>query len=275
MRASKTLRSKKHGVGTKQKTPNERQEMHISGAEGLYEDPDIYKVVKSYIERAINHPKGKPDKVIITIEDIQRRPKVISALPVATIHCRTPREGTKAVIALLQSSGISERAVDTAFRLIKRGAMRGAAIVAAETGKRLEPDRERGVRVSRLGISEQASKLLSARLSRQRINTDTVKEALVLASKVISRKDILAELCVSDDPHYTTGYVASERLGYIRIPHIKQKGSPEGGRAFFVREDLDIRETIDYLENVPVLIKKISLCRGEISIDEILNSPYQ
>ncbi len=275
MRASKTIRSKKYGVSTKQKTPNEQQAMHISGAEGLYEGPDIHKVVKSYIERAINHPKGKPDKVIITIEDIKQRPKVISALPVATINCRTPREGKKAVIALLQSSGISERAVDTAFGLIKKGTMRGAAVVAAETGKRLEPDRERGVRVSRLGISQQASKLLSARLSRQGINTDTVKEALVLASKVISRKDVLAELCVSDDPDYTIGYVASERFGYIRILHIKHKGSTEGGRAFFVRESPDIAEIMNYLENVPVLIKKISLCRGNISVDEILNSPYQ
>jgi 6-carboxyhexanoate--CoA ligase len=263
MRASKTL----------QKAPNGQQ--HISGAEGLYERLDIHKVVKSYIERAMNHPKGKPDKVIITIEDIKQRPKMISALPVATIHCRTPREGKKAVIALLQSSGISERAVASAFGLIKKGTMRGAAIVAAETGKRLDPDRERGIRVSRLGISQQASKLLSARLARQGINNDTVKEALVLASKVISRKDILAELCVSDDPDYTTGYVSSERFGYIRISHIKHKRSTEGGRAFFVRENPDIEAIMDYLEKAPVLIDRISLCRGNVSIDEILNSPYQ
>jgi 6-carboxyhexanoate--CoA ligase len=263
MRASKAL----------QKAPNGRQ--HISGAEGLYEAPDIHKVVKSYIERAINHPKGKPDKVIITIEDMKERPKAISALPVATIHCRTPREGKKALTALLQSTGISKRAVDIALGLIKKGVMRGAAIVAAETGKRLEPDRERGIRVSRLGISKQASRLLSAGLSRQGINTDTVKEALVLASKVISHKDILAELCISDDPDYTTGYVASKRFGYIRISHIKRKGSAEGGRAFFVREGADINAIMDYLEKAPVSISKISLCKGNVSINEILNSPHQ
>jgi 6-carboxyhexanoate--CoA ligase len=265
MRASKIL----------QKASGEQQTVHISGAEGLYGPADIYKVAKSYIDRAINHPKGKPDKVILTFESIKQRPKTISALPLATINCRTPREAKKAVIALLKLLDISERALDTAFGLIKQGTMRGAAIVTEKTGKRLEPDRGRGIRVSHLGIGKQASTLLSARLSREGINTDTVKEALILASKVISCKGILAELCVSDDPDYTTGYVASGRFGYIRILHIKRKGSAEGGRAFFVREDLDVRSTMDYLENVPVLIKKISLCKGEISIDEILNSPYQ
>ena len=268
MRASKA-------VSAKQKTTNRQKEMHISGAEGLYEDSDIQKVVRSYVERAIHHPKGKPDNIIITIEDIKQRPKLISALSAATINCQTPAEGKNAVIKLLQAVGISKRAIDRAFELIKKGNMRGAAIVAGETGERLDFDTGRGVRVSRLGAGKQASHLLSLRLSRRRINTDAVKEALILASKVASHKDVIAELCVSDDPYYTTGYVASDKFGYIRVPNVKHKGSKIGGRAFFVKEGLDIDEIIDYLEKVPVLIGGISLCRGIVAIDDILNSTYQ
>lgn len=152
--------------------------------------------------------------------------------------------------------------------------MRGAAVVNSESGERLEPDMERGVRVSRLGISKPASKILSSKLSRHRINTDTVKEALILASKVAFCKPMVAELCVSDDPDYTTGYVASKKFGYVRIPHIKSKGSISGGRAFFVNGDADIEEIIHYLEKVPVITGEVSPCRGTLQLNEILNYPY-
>jgi len=171
--------------------------------------------------------------------------------------------------------GISERAMDTAFALIKKDAMRGAAIIASEEGHRLEPDEERGVRVSRVGITGSASKLFSRGLSQHGINTDTVKEALVLASKVISYKDVIAELCISDDPGYTTGYVASKKFGYVRIPQIKRPGSKSGGRAFFVREGSDIPALINYLETMPVLIGKTALCKGTLAIHEIINSSHR
>jgi 6-carboxyhexanoate--CoA ligase len=126
---------------------------------------------------------------------------------------------------------VSDEAVEAAFEVV-RGAsvMRGAALIAATEGNRLEPDPKRGVRTSRLGIEKRARSALARGLARHGINTITVKEALALASKVLSLKDIIAELCVSDDPDYTTGYVATRRLGYVRIPEIKKKGSPRGGR---------------------------------------------
>jgi 6-carboxyhexanoate--CoA ligase len=263
MRASKVLRNPKSS------------EIHISGAEGLYEDGDVQKVVRKYIERAINHPKGRADKIIIRIEETGHEPKEIPALPVATVSCSVPSEAGNIIIRLLQSSGVSRKAVYVAFRSIRKGNMRGAAIVSAEKGIRLDPDRERGVRVSRLGISKEALKLLSSRLSRYGINNDTVKEALVLASKVASGADVIAELCISDDPDYTTGYVASRKFGYMRIPNIKRKGSKIGGRAFFVGEGANTSKIMRYLERNPVLICKAALCRGLISIDEILSSPYQ
>jgi 6-carboxyhexanoate--CoA ligase len=278
MRASKTVKSeqlKAKSQDLKYKTKNSKSpEIHISGAEGIYRKSEIKEIVEQYIERALTHPRGKADKIIITIEDIKQEPKTISALPVATVKNTRPREGKKLARQLLQSSGISKMAIDRAFELIRRDGLRGAAIITAEKGKRLEPERKRGIRVSRLGITKSASKELSSRLSRYGINSETVQEALILASKVSSCKHVLAELCVSDDPNYTTGYVAAKSFGYIRIPHIKDKGSRSGGRAFFVKEETDVGDTIEYLERRPVIIGRVSICKGIIPFDEILNYPY-
>lgn len=267
MRASKTAVSPQSPVAS-------QKEIHISGAEGIYEKSEIQEVVKKYIERALNHPRGKADKIIITIEDIKQEPKTITALPVATIKNTMPGEGKKMARGLLQSSGVSKVAIDRAFELIKKDGMRGAAIITAEKGNRLDPDRERGIRVSRLGITKPALKGLSSRLSRHGINTGTVKEALVLASKVSSCGHVIAELCVSDDPYYTTGYVASKAFGYLRIPNIKSEGSRSGGRAFFVKEGIDAEGIIEYLERLPAIIEKVSLCKGMVSLDEILNRSH-
>jgi len=111
--------------------------------------------------------------------------------------------------------------------------------------------------------------------AKYRINTETVKEAIILSSKLISCKQVIAELCVSDDPDYTTGYVASKKYGYVRIPHIKPKGIRRGGRAFFVHEVIKTEDMIEYLERMPVIIGKASSCRGVKSIDEILDNPHQ
>ncbi len=271
MRASKKVKSQ----DLKYKTKNSKlTEIHISGAEGLHRKSEIKGIVEQYIERAFNHPRGKADRIIITIEDIKQEPKTISALPVVTMKNTIPKQGKKLARQLLQSSGISKMSIDMAFELIKRDCMRGAAIITAEKGKRLEPDRKRGIRVSRLGITKSALKKLSSKLLKYGINTETVKDALILASKVSSCEQVIAELCVSDDPNYTTGYVASKEFGYVRIPHIKNKGSRSGGRAFFVKEGIDVKDIIEYLERRPAIIGKVSFCKGIVPFDEILNHPY-
>jgi 6-carboxyhexanoate--CoA ligase len=278
MRASKQVQSSKFKVKSlKSKIENQKtkiKEIHISGAEGIYRKPEIQKIVKQYIERALNHPRGKADKIVITIEEIREKPKKIPALPIVTVENSSPIEGEKIARKLLQSERISRIAVDRAFELIKKDGMRGAAIITAEKGKRLEPDNDRGIRVSRLGITNLVLKELSTWLTKEGINNETVKDALILASKVLSCDHVVAELCVSDDPNYTTGYVASKDLGYIRIPHIKRNGSKSGGRAFFVKDGTDIRDIIEYLEKRPGIIGKVSLCRGVVSFDEILNLHY-
>ena len=82
------------------------------------------------------------------------------------------------------------------------------------------------------------------------------QEAVVLASKVANAPHILAEICVSDDPGYVTGYVASKKTGYVRITRLKEKNDPNGGRIFLYRGPReDVPRTIAYLEKQKILVR--------------------
>jgi 6-carboxyhexanoate--CoA ligase len=148
--------------------------------------------------------------------------------------------------------------------------MRGAMLMDIE-GVRLEPDLLRGVRVIRMGITQKAAAELSKKLGRLGLNNNTVKEALILASKVHRHRIVLGELCISDDPNYTTGYIATRTHGYIRLPRIKKRGVSYGGRAFFIAGG-EVKELIRYLQRTPVLINDIKPCKGIVTLREILES---
>jgi 6-carboxyhexanoate--CoA ligase len=251
MRASREAKSQQSKV----KRPG-LDEVHISGAEGLYEFSDIEKITKEYLQRAMGHPKGEPDKVVITFEEVRGGPFEASLLPFSTVRCDSPDAARGVIREMLTGAGISRGAVRTGIRIVTaKAAMPGAALIRSESARRAEPDRRRGTRVSRLGIRKDAGKTLARKLARNGINTTTVKEAIVLASKVASCRGVIAELCASDDPDYTTGYVASRVFGYVRIPNIKRKGSVSGGRVFFIDERADVERIIKYLETTPVIMK--------------------
>lgn len=228
---------------------------HISGAEGIYEAGEIEKKAAQYIRRALGHSRGTPDSITVTIEKIYQKPHPVTLLPLRTLESDDTDESAILAEQLLRGLGIADRALHQAFRILRAAdTMRGASLVLCRSGRRVEPDRNRGVRVSLLGLSRSASRSLSGMLARKGLHNRTVKEAIVLASKVASCKGVLAEICISDDPGYTTGYVSSLRTGYVRIPHMKQPGSRSGGRVFFLEENADIGRIISYLEKSPVIV---------------------
>ena len=147
---------------------------------------------------------------------------------------------------LLQGPHISEAAVLKAISLLKSldKSMRGAILVDAITGERLDTG-DRGVRVSHMDSFD----------SHALGDNEHMREALVLASKVQSADGIVGELCWSDDPDYTVGYVACNGV-YHRLTNMKEFGSDIGGRVFFVRSDIDSESVIEYLERAPVLVKR-------------------
>ncbi len=246
-----------------------KQGLHISGAEGIHSRSDISKIVQMYTRRALFHEKGRADEINLIIEELREKTHKISSLPLCTLSTRDPRDVKKSVFKILTSVGITERAVEEAYKSLNIGiTMRGAMLMDID-GVRLEPDLLRGVRVTRMGITGKASATLSRKLSKIDLNNDTVKEALILASKAHKNPMIIGELCISDDPSYTTGYVVTRKYGYIRLPRIKKRGIPYGGRAFFITGG-EVKDLIKYLQKTPVLINQIKPCKGTLTLDGIL-----
>ncbi|MCZ7392161.1 MAG: 6-carboxyhexanoate--CoA ligase [Candidatus Methanoperedens sp.] len=238
----------------------EKDGKHISGAERITGDHEIFSAAQSLIDRALSHEKGKPDFINISLEELKIPIKNITSLPLILTHVRNAAEGRALAGKLLLSLGIPLFCIEKAITLLGNGAaggesMRGAMIMNM-SGERLEPDKYRGIRASRMDITEEASAELARSIKDAGLSSyyAYISEALVLATKVASVNGNIAELCWSDDPSYTAGYVAS-KIGYVRIPHLKPEGDSRGGRVFFV-DGIDLDSYIHEMEKAPVLVNK-------------------
>lgn len=140
--------------------------------------------------------------------------------------------------------------------------MRGAMLVDMRTGQRLDQWGQRGVRVSRMSFADETAAITA--LNTAGYSGVHLEEALVLASKVLSAPGVVGELCISDDPDYTTGYVSYGNT-YHRLHHMKPVGSPLGGRLFFVDATADIAAIKKYLETTVTLVNPPTFSlQGEI-----------
>ncbi|MBF0539198.1 MAG: 6-carboxyhexanoate--CoA ligase [Nitrospirae bacterium] len=256
-------------------------QLHISGAEDICNEDDLHKEAADLILRALNHSRGKPDGITISVERLDIPPRRIRCLPIVTCQVDDQDQGRKALWRLLQDIGIADGIITKALGLINdNDSLTGAYVLDSHSGRRLEPDPSRGIRVSRLGISPQARTALITQLQADGLYNIRVIEAVVLASKVASDRAVVAELCIPDNPDYTTGYVASRRFGYVRIAHIKPSGSHIGGRVFFVRPAVSMDEALlseffDYMERVPVIVDSVSAYGGIRTLDEIIGAAYR
>ena len=227
--------------------PHEKGGHHISGAERIVKLEEVGAIAQSLADRALHHSKGTADFINITVDLIPSNEiTYIDCLEVEEHRAKTIAAAHQLAIELLQGSEITEVAIKNAIALLKGldSSMRGAMLVDATTGKRID-EGNRGVRVSHMDSFD--SEALG--------DNDHMREALVLASKVQSGEGIVGELCWSDDPDYTVGYVACNGI-YHRIPNMKELGSAIGGRVFFVRSDIDRDSIIEYLEKTPVLVQR-------------------
>jgi Pimeloyl-CoA synthetase len=123
------------------KTENEI-EKHISGAEGIYNLAETQKALKQFFKRAIEHPNGLPDRIILTIEQIKEPINKIKSLPIKTLFFKSSEEALKTVKDKLIQLGISEKAILSALDVIKNNKMRGATLIDSITGNRLEPNKQ-------------------------------------------------------------------------------------------------------------------------------------
>ncbi len=246
---------------------------HVSGAEGLYGGEEVEDAVRAYLERAMRHDRGEPDGIVITVERLSEEPRAVAALPVFTIDVSGVDEAWGFVRDGLVRLGVSLRALETALSVIESPeVMRGAALVRAGGGDRVEPDGKRGVRATRLGMAPSLRRVLQERLARLGADTSVVGEALALASKIASCPHVIAELCVSDDPLYTTGYISSAGIGYVRVPCLKRRGAMNGGRVFFLNDRAPVRDVVDYIEREAVMVSALSTIHDPMSPDEFFGS---
>src|SRR5208283_2847697 len=132
--------------------------LHVSGAEGLYNSTELAGTVTACINRVLEHPRGAPDTIILTIEALAQKPADVPLLCVRTLRCASPDRAQNIIAEILESTGIAQRAAAAALKVLTSlRVMRGASLITAKTGRRIEPDKERGIRVSRLGMEKERS----------------------------------------------------------------------------------------------------------------------
>ena len=207
--------------------------------------------------RAMAH---SPAAVSLAVDEVRSEQIVFGAIPDITLMPQVEYEqGREQAVTALVQAGVSKQSALRAMRAIAEGAspagfaMRGAMLVDADSGERLESDPERGVRATRLDLTDAATLSLTALLEQNGLQHMRTREALVLAAKVMAAPGVVAELCWSDAADYTAGYVASKQTGYCRFTDLKPLGDLRGGRAFFVRPGSDLTATITFLEQTPFL----------------------
>lgn len=224
-----------------------RKGAHISGAERIVDAADAPSAASLLAARALSHPLGPPDSVNVKIEDAGEISRV-KALPVVSHEVASAAEGLALAVKLLEGAGVA-RAREMMEMFPATHSMRGAMLVDAATLERLEPDRERGVRATRMDSDAPFAASCAA-------GKNHFAEAVVLASKVASAPGIAGEICISDDPGYVTGYVAAPAIGYCRISVMKESGDPRGGRIFIYSGPRDaVSATIRYLEEKTVVVE--------------------
>jgi 6-carboxyhexanoate--CoA ligase len=243
----------------------ERETKHISGAERLLSFAELEPAALEMLQRALQHPRGQAECINIRVDTIESDSIQQGQLP--DLHnnlVQSWQQGRELAKEMLLASGVTRFAIERAMNDLAAGAapdgrsMRGAMLIDADSGERLEADRSRGVRVSRMDLSNSVRQQLHSALAAQNLDNPHVMEALTLAAKVVSAPALVAELCWSDDPEYLAGYVAAREAGYQRISLLKPVGEERGGRAFFVRCGKDsLAGLIKWLERQPFLIKQI------------------
>ncbi len=233
---------------------------HLCGAERIVAEGEVVAATTTMVTRAMQGAGALPDEVHCSLERLDPASIRLVSLPdVATFEVSDWQSGRRLAKQLLTRAGVSLEAASFALDLLAAGpgpdgtVMRGAVIMNARTGERLETDAGRGVRVSRMDLEASVRPAIESMLAAAGLGHHRVAEALVLAAKVLSAPGIVAEVCWSDDPAYTTGYVADPQYGYQRIAALKESGDLRGGRVFFVDPETTLDTLGDYLEFRPVL----------------------
>ncbi|MSS46120.1 aminotransferase class I/II-fold pyridoxal phosphate-dependent enzyme [Cutibacterium sp. WCA-380-WT-3A] len=219
---------------------------HVSGAESLVASAMVEQAIAGLTRRAFAPGHSvEPRHVRLSLDQIDAEPAVIPALPTHLKECPDPATARQHFLDVL--SRFIPNPGDVLRILTDAPTMRGAALVEVGTGRRLEADPLRGVRVTRFGdLAEPTPGSLAHKKHHY--------EAVLLASKVAAAPGVLAEFCMSDDPDYTRGYMCVDGI-YTTVTNVKADGDRNGGRVILIdTASADPTITTEWLERQPVLI---------------------
>ena len=230
---------------------------HVSGAERIVLEEKIKQTLSDLYSRVASK---EYDDINIKIQSVRQEPIIVEkTLPIEELQFDNHIEANQKAIQLLgKITGLPEDKLNQLIKSIHSGAapdgsnMRGAMIVNLN-GDRIEKDSFRGVRTTDVDFidREKAVKKLL-----QKGYTERTADALALTTKNMLHPDIVAEYCISDEPDYLTGYVATKEK-YYRFTPLKEKGNTKGGRIYFVKNQVDIDSLYKFLQETPVLIKDV------------------
>lgn len=233
--------------------PHEKGGRHISGAERIIKEKELEQIAANMIKRALTHSRGEPDFISLKVDKIEQEAvHIISPITIQKIDNKGQDE-TKAVLKkLLAPLPLKEEVLFFLYDwMIEDDQTRGAIIVDIHSGKRIDNQGLRGVRVSHFDWDKSFQEKWIQ--NKKDFHNERRLEAVALASKV-AKAGTICELCCSDDPEYTTGYVTFQHT-YVQIPNMKKKDVPRGGRVFLVdASTIDLDAYMNFLEKTPVLI---------------------
>jgi len=229
---------------------------HVSGQERIVTEDLLEETILELHRR----PKGEWDFQSIKVEKLSSPPEVVErSLPLKDHRFSCVPLAHSFVSALFEEKlGIDRSLVRRWLAKLTSGVgpggqnLPGALLVDPQTGEVLN-----GGNPVRTILFDWLDRPRVKRLLLQRGFTERTLDALALATKN-ALCGVEAELCVSDDPDYTTGYAASPELGYLRVAPMKEKKSPFGGRVYFVRKE-NARRVVECLRKRAVLIGEPNL----------------
>lgn len=227
---------------------------HISGGERIVGQELLEKTVVELLRRPREF-----DLMNIKVQRLEDVNYIEKGLDIYTyIFDSVEKANLFAIELISKATSLEFKTIKRYIELIHTGAsddgqvMRGAMVVDT-LGNRREVDRNRGVRTTNVDF-EDREKVVDFLLERG-FSARTV-DAVAIATKNLKSSYILAEYCISDDPEYLFGYVALKGK-YIRIYPLKEIGNPNGGRIYFVKDDVDIQQLYRYLQEESFLIKDL------------------
>ena len=146
-----------HGIGGR----------HISGAERIVPEKSLEETVCEMLRRARTHERGTADFIQLKVEELNLSKAVHAPLlRFSEIKSSSKDEGRRIAAEELEAAGVSHKAVTAGMSLLGAltDSMRGAMVIDAETGERLDtlprpgvpsPDPRRGIRCSPMDIADE------------------------------------------------------------------------------------------------------------------------